>query len=223
MSDFFQDFKLFESNAEEFHILTPEYIYSEIGKEHEALVVQALARGEDFPAEVRHGKIFSIGDIESVSSNKKGMFTNIVTRSSFGKTETDFIVITDPDIREDFIRLLHIHMGSEYKFNKKQLTSVTASLKPLFYVLIILGVGAVMTQLSINAQTEPIEEGRILKARVRVLYYLLGLINPVWVMVFTGIALFIALVIVIRRIANPPHIIQIKPAKRRVAYLARFR
>ncbi|MNR60261.1 hypothetical protein D3C85_1817010 [compost metagenome] len=74
-----------------------------------------------------------------------------------------------------------------------------------------------MTQLSIYAQTEPIKEGRILKASVRLLYFLLGLINPVWVMIFTGIALFIALVIVVRRIANPPLTMQITPAKRKLA------
>ncbi|MNJ47312.1 hypothetical protein D3C77_424690 [compost metagenome] len=210
MSSSFIDIRVFETASDEVLILTPDFIYTEVLKEHESVSIEAIKNGGDLP---KHGDVFAIKDILKVSSNKKGKLITIVTRLPFRKKSTDFVVMLDPHIREDFIQHLHINMGIGYKYTKDELSSVQAALKPLFSTLIIIGLGTFLTWLATIAQQQSIEKGRIVKAQVRLLYYILSVIGPIGVIVIFGLAFLICLIVFVRRVKNPPILMRIKRVK----------
>lgn len=204
------DIRTFETTSNEILILTPEYVFTKIQKEHESQFIAALRDEGDLP---KHGDVFLIKDILKVSTNKKGRLITIVSRAQFRSTSTDFVVFLDPHTREDFIQYLHIHMGQGYKYTKEELSSGQAAIKPLFSSIIIVGLGIFLTWFATIAQQQPIEEGRVVKAQVRLLYKVLSMIGPMGVIIISGLAFLICLIIFVRRVQNPPMMLRIKRGK----------
>ncbi|WP_019637664.1 hypothetical protein [Paenibacillus fonticola] len=214
------DIRVFETKPDEVLILTPDFIYTEVLKEQESLFIEAIQYGAELP---KHGEVFAIPDILKISCNKKGRLITVVTRLQFRKTSTDFIVMLDPHIQEDFIQHLHIHMGKGYKYTKEELTSSQAAIKPLFIMLIITGLGIFLTSFATIAQQQSIEKGRIVKAQARILYAILSAIGPIGVIVIFGLAFLICLIVLVRRVKNPPVIMRIKHMKPRISLFSYLR
>ncbi|MDT3426396.1 hypothetical protein J2Z22_001922 [Paenibacillus forsythiae] len=202
---------IFATSGDEAVVLTPDTIYVKVKLQKAKQSISGPTEEVGFKDRLLSDETISISTITRIAANKKTGWIRLFTKIN-GKKDSEFIVIEDAQVKQQFIDKLYTYMQGSHTYRIEEYSAFKAGIKPSLTLLITILVGMLLTWLAMDIENGP-ERTMYVKSSVKLLYTLVSFIGPVGVMIIAGIVALITIYVLVRRISNPPIMVLIEPDK----------
>ncbi|AKG34633.1 hypothetical protein [Paenibacillus durus] len=193
---------IFITSGDEAVVLTPDTIYAKVKLEKAKQIINGVT-GDAGVKELLHSdETIAISTITRIAANKKTRWIRLYTKIN-GKKDSEFIVIEDAQVKQQFIDKLYTYMQGSHTYRIEEYNVLKAGIRPLLTLLITILAGIILTWLANEAKVGP-QRTMYVKASVKLVYEILLIIGPLGVIIIAGIVALITLYVLVRRISNPP-------------------
>ncbi|AIQ12793.1 hypothetical protein [Paenibacillus durus] len=198
---------IFATSGDEAVVLTPDTIYAKVKMEKAKQYINGVTGDAGVKERLHSDETIAISAITRIAANKKTGWIRLYTKIN-GKKDSEFIVIEDAQVKQQFIDKLYTYMQGSHTYRIEEYSAFKAGIKPSLTLVITILVGMVLTWLAMDAKNGP-ERTMYVKASVKLVYELLLIIGPLGVIIIAGIVALITLYVLVRRVSNPPVMVMI--------------